>query len=267
MKITHSVASVAALSFTLFAAGCAVQASDNAASSSAAAISSSEKLVGTWGQTGGDNLAFYSFTFKSDHEYTAQGGCRPNPNGPSCFAITGSQGTWKLAKSGPQLGAPAGADEIVLDDQFGQETTYFYSVDDSTLSLSTIWMGDTSTFTKGSANAPPATQNACQAAGGSCVALSPGSCANGTVVDANTFSCGGGLGVECCMPGAGDDAGADAGADQADAGQDASAASCQVDSDCQGFLPQTCEVCSDGSTACAAWSCQAGQCAITYCNN
>lgn len=42
--------------------------------------------------------------------------------------------------------------------------------------------------------------NACVAAGGSCVALYPGSCANGTVGNANQFSCGGGLGVECCLP-------------------------------------------------------------------
>ncbi len=42
--------------------------------------------------------------------------------------------------------------------------------------------------------------NECEAAGGSCVALYPGSCADGVVGDANTYSCGGGLGVECCLP-------------------------------------------------------------------
>ena len=40
--------------------------------------------------------------------------------------------------------------------------------------------------------------NPCQEAGGDCVALAPGSC-NGQVQDARTFSCGGGLGVECCF--------------------------------------------------------------------
>jgi hypothetical protein len=43
-------------------------------------------------------------------------------------------------------------------------------------------------------------QNDCESAGGSCVALYPGSCKNGTVGDANTYSCGGQLGVECCLP-------------------------------------------------------------------
>ncbi|HZS42380.1 MAG TPA: hypothetical protein VFF06_36370 [Polyangia bacterium] len=40
--------------------------------------------------------------------------------------------------------------------------------------------------------------NPCQEAGGDCVALAPHSC-NGQVQDARQFSCGGGLGVECCF--------------------------------------------------------------------
>ena len=48
---------------------------------------------------------------------------------------------------------------------------------------------------------PDNAQNACEAAGGSCVALTPTSCASPKHVgDANTYSCGGGLGVECCLP-------------------------------------------------------------------
>jgi hypothetical protein len=46
------------------------------------------------------------------------------------------------------------------------------------------------------------TTNACEAAGGSCVALYPGTCADGTVGDANEYSCGGALGVQCCLPAA-----------------------------------------------------------------
>jgi hypothetical protein len=41
----------------------------------------------------------------------------------------------------------------------------------------------------------------CQQAGGSCVAVLPGACASGLVVD---FSCGAGIGAECCMPGSRD---------------------------------------------------------------
>src|SRR5262249_2936813 len=39
--------------------------------------------------------------------------------------------------------------------------------------------------------------NACTDNGGSCVALAPGTCPNGTT---GGYSCGGGLGVTCCMP-------------------------------------------------------------------
>jgi hypothetical protein len=42
--------------------------------------------------------------------------------------------------------------------------------------------------------------NACVAAGGTCVGLSPSSCAGGTWADATTHSCGAGLGVGCCLP-------------------------------------------------------------------
>ncbi|HTR54326.1 MAG TPA: hypothetical protein VMJ10_26720 [Kofleriaceae bacterium] len=45
----------------------------------------------------------------------------------------------------------------------------------------------------------PKTANKCEVAGGSCVALAPGSC-SGVIGDANTYGCGGGDGVECCLP-------------------------------------------------------------------
>jgi hypothetical protein len=41
---------------------------------------------------------------------------------------------------------------------------------------------------------------ACESAGGECVALTPDSCSDGVIGDANEFSCGGGLGVMCCLP-------------------------------------------------------------------
>ena len=39
----------------------------------------------------------------------------------------------------------------------------------------------------------------CAAVGAACVGLAPTSCKGGTVLDATKFSCGGGLGVECCQ--------------------------------------------------------------------
>ena len=43
-------------------------------------------------------------------------------------------------------------------------------------------------------------QNTCESAGGACVPLVPDACEFGEVGDANTYSCGGGLGVMCCLP-------------------------------------------------------------------
>lgn len=41
----------------------------------------------------------------------------------------------------------------------------------------------------------------CASAGGMCVGLVPGACMGGHLGDANKYSCGGGLGVTCCLPG------------------------------------------------------------------
>jgi hypothetical protein len=42
--------------------------------------------------------------------------------------------------------------------------------------------------------------NACEAAGGACVGLSPSSCPSGNWADASTHGCGGAVGVGCCLP-------------------------------------------------------------------
>jgi hypothetical protein len=155
-----TIASLAALSLSIFT-GCAVAPASDAASTTGSAISSkSDKLVGTWEAEGTNaaNVAFYTFTFNSDGSYSAQGGCPQNGPGPHCFAITGSQGTWKAALSGPQLGDPEGAEQIVLNDQFGQETSYFYTVSSTgkTLSLFTqIALAQVSKFDKSDDGAAP----------------------------------------------------------------------------------------------------------------
>ncbi len=98
-------------------------------------------VIGSWANDPKeeDDLLFYAFTFSSDGTYNATGGCRPNPTGPSCFAITKAQGKWSVVKSGPQLGDPAGADELVLVDQFNQKSSYFFTVDGNKLRLSTTF--------------------------------------------------------------------------------------------------------------------------------
>jgi len=86
----------------------------------------------------------------------------------------------------------------------------------------------------------------CASAGGTCTALVPDACEIGSIGDANQYSCGGGLGVECCLP------------PQPDA-------SCTASSDCSGLLPQFCTTCSNGDEACAHWSCVNNACAIVSC--
>ncbi|HEY8072775.1 MAG TPA: hypothetical protein VIF62_01665 [Labilithrix sp.] len=110
----------------------------------------SKAVIGTWtsGPKDEDDLLFYSFSFASDGTYEATGGCRPNPSGPSCFAITKASGKYTVTRSGPQLGSPAGADEIVLTDSFKQKTSYFFSVDGKKLELSTVFNGKKSVFEK-----------------------------------------------------------------------------------------------------------------------
>lgn len=86
----------------------------------------------------------------------------------------------------------------------------------------------------------------CEDVGGSCEALTPGSCEGGTIGDATEYSCGSGLGVECCL------------APPVDT-------SCSAATDCAGLVPQFCRACDDGTQACAHWSCVANSCAIVSC--
>lgn len=92
------------------------------------------------------------------------------------------------------------------------------------------------------------TGGTCEQAGGTCAPLVPDACELGTVGDANQYSCGGGVGVECCLPQV-----------------QANGAACTADTDCAGLLPQFCRACGDGSSACAHWSCVAGTCQVATC--
>ena len=47
---------------------------------------------------------------------------------------------------------------------------------------------------------PEAAVTACEAGGGTCVPLVPDACEFGTIGDAMQYSCGGGAGVQCCLP-------------------------------------------------------------------
>jgi hypothetical protein len=115
---------------------------------SADALTAAQKLVGTYESSGDDALSFYALTLSGNHRFKATGGCNPAGSGPHCFAISESSGTWKLVKSGPQLGAPAGVETIQTTDQFDQVDTYFYSLTGKKLELATSYRGDDNLFIK-----------------------------------------------------------------------------------------------------------------------
>jgi hypothetical protein len=110
-----------------------------------------KKLVGTFTnpQDAEDDLSFFAIAFSADGSYDATGGCRGNPSGgPSCGAIMKQTGTWSIQTSGPQLGAPLGAPELVLVDSFNQKQTLFYTLNGSKLTLKTTLVGNGSLFVK-----------------------------------------------------------------------------------------------------------------------
>jgi hypothetical protein len=43
---------------------------------------------------------FWALTLEENGNYTLRGGCKPNPTGPSCFAIINQQGHYRLTRSG-----------------------------------------------------------------------------------------------------------------------------------------------------------------------
>jgi hypothetical protein len=171
-----SLAILASLSLSALACSGAGPQDSSAAQSDELRAHALPSPVGSWSNQDGDpdTLLFYAFQFKSDGTYSAMGGCRPGPTGPHCFAIVHGEGTWVTQKSGPQLGAPGGAAQLVLTDQFNQTNTYFYSIDGDQLSLSTIFRGEASVFTKDAPAKPaPGTE------GGMCGGLAGIQCADG----------------------------------------------------------------------------------------
>jgi hypothetical protein len=175
--------------------------------------------------------ALVSLTLNSDHtfERTREGAC---PGGGSC--------------------APESQTGVFLYTH-STTTSYLHFYDDTGASIDrAAWTLDGSNLTLSFDDATwsySMTQtNACEAAGGSCVAASPGSCAVGSVGDPNQYGCDdvGPFSGECCLPPPVDNG-------------------CQMDTDCHGLLPQILMKCPDGSTKGARWSCENNQCEIAIC--
>jgi hypothetical protein len=145
--LAKTLASLALVSFTGLLAGCSgsPDGDTDPTASSDDALSATQRaaFAGTWNVTDTNNLdlLFHSYTFKTDGTYSAIGGCPQSGAGPHCFAITTQTGKWKVTKSGPQLGAPGGVQELVLTDSFNQKDTYFFFMKNDVLSLSTVFHG------------------------------------------------------------------------------------------------------------------------------
>lgn len=198
-SVTLAVAVVASFSLGMLAcSGAPEDRSPSSDQSDDALRGTLASPVGSWTNENGDpdSLVFYTIDLMQDGSFHATGGCRPNPNGPSCFALMYLHGTWSIDRSGPQLGAPGGAPELVLTDDFGQVSSYFYSVRSNKLTLRTTLIGQPSVFTKdavtGGGN-DAGTKPGPGEEGGMCGGFAGLPCAAGLVCDAP---------AQCCdMPG------------------------------------------------------------------
>jgi hypothetical protein len=109
-----------------------------------------DSLVGQYSEKSGSVTRFWGLTLNDDGTFDANGGCRPpGPTGAQCFALWHEHGTWTLQKSGPQLGAPGGAEQIVLTgDLGGDPDTYFISVGGDSIELSQTFRGKAAVFAR-----------------------------------------------------------------------------------------------------------------------
>jgi hypothetical protein len=147
--------SMFALSFSLFAVGCGGAPSEaNGGADQASTTKSS--LVGSYKASSlSSSSPFASLTLKADGTYSAAHLC--GGNGECKALLPTDTGTWTTKKSGPQLGAPAGVQEIVLksSSSFYGTTTYFYSESAGSLSIFTSVNGTPFVYVEsGAASAP-----------------------------------------------------------------------------------------------------------------
>jgi hypothetical protein len=139
-------ASLAVVSIAV-ATGCSGAPESDNAQSDSTTEDLTAKLSNTYTINGTTDLTpFNTIVLASNHTFTAEGGCRQDGPGPHCFAITHFTGHWKTMKSGPQLGAPGGADQIEFTDSLGNVNKYFYALANDQLTLTETYNGKVTTF-------------------------------------------------------------------------------------------------------------------------
>ena len=151
--------SLVCLSFLTVSAlvGCAGSTEDSTSGSSdlTASAAADKILAGACRVNGANATPYASITLKADHSFAAQGGCTPTAGAiVTCHAVIEYSGTWKIAKSGPELGAPAGAPQLVLTDVGDNVHIFFYAMKSDHLSLSTSLIGSGTSFDKDTSALP-----------------------------------------------------------------------------------------------------------------
>ena len=131
--------------------GCAGSTEDSTggASDLTASSAADKILAGAYKVNGANATPYASITLKADHTFAAQGGCTPTAGAiVTCHAIISYSGSWKIARSGPELGAPGGAPQLVLTDAGDNAHAFFYALKSDHLSLSTSIVGSGTSFDK-----------------------------------------------------------------------------------------------------------------------
>ena len=133
-----------------FVFGSSSSSSGSSGSSSGGGTSVDQQLVGTWTDSsyGSDGAPFQVITLGGDGSFSWTAPC-VSQGAANCQSIATDQGTWTVGTSGPQLGAPAGAQQLQLVDQFNQEADYFLSVSSGSITLSTVFGPSANGFTFG----------------------------------------------------------------------------------------------------------------------
>jgi hypothetical protein len=96
------------------------------------AASASTMKDGTYG-IAPDYAAYWQLTVSSDYTFGLRGGCKPNPTGPSCFAITIKDGTYKFTHSGSDryIRLYDDNDDLIVRFEYAKESSGSYKLTDT----------------------------------------------------------------------------------------------------------------------------------------
>ena len=147
MKTLLRIAAIVSLSTVASAlVGCSGAAGSSTDTSGAdlSADAAKSGLSGTFTQMGTNalDLAYSSYTFKSNGTFTATGGCE-STGFASCHSITAASGTYTTKSATVDKTSQK---EVTLVDSLGNKSTYIYTLAGNTLTFNKTIDGDTEFF-------------------------------------------------------------------------------------------------------------------------